>query len=93
MITGQHATAAGLMRIIAYLMQRNQLIWERGVHILVDIFALEIDGVIEVGSLGHRMMTERIQMRHGVDRCECGRRGFGDAGRIIAETAAHAWRG
>lgn len=61
-----HQTA-GLMRIITYLMQRDQLIRKRA-GILIDIFVLETNGIVQIWTLGHWMMSKRIQMwRHRID--------------------------
>ena len=50
--------SAGLMGIIAYLMQRNQLVRKRIGRVLVNILVLEADRIVEIWTLGHWMMTE-----------------------------------
>lgn len=67
----RHQTA-GLMGVVANLMQRDQLIWKR-TGVLIDILVRETDGIVQIGSLSHWMVTERIQMgRHRIDWCKCG---------------------
>lgn len=67
MLAGHQARR--LMRIVADLMQRDQLIGKGIGIILVDVLVGEANGIVEIGTLRHRMVAQRVQMRrHRVDR-------------------------
>lgn len=77
------------MRIVSDLMQRDQLIGE--IAVLCDIFVLEAERIVNVGTLTELVMLQGVQMRrHRVDGSECrvcG--GFCEAGRVVSTAGCH----
>jgi len=60
-----------LVGVVPDLMQRDQLVGERVCVVLVHVLVGEADGIVEIGSLGHRVVAQRVQVRrHRVYRRE-----------------------
>lgn len=62
------------MGIVSDLVQRYQLVGKRiGGVLLRLMLVLEANGVVQIGSLRHRMMAQRVEVwRHRVDGSERG---------------------